>query len=292
MNVPRRVVWLATLVVVTIALFTVDAGLLASTARAAAAHPAPMAVALVAYALAFVLRGEAWGALLPVEVPRRSRFRALMAMLAANHALPGPVGEPVRARLVTTEALPFRGALASVGAARLVDVAALGLLIAGAGAAAGALPGWLRVTVPVALVLPAAAFLVARRQGWAIGPARAAQALLWAVPSWALEAGVVWAVADAAGFRLGLAEAVLVTCASVLAQVAAVLPGGIGTYEAGATSVLVLVGVAAAPALAIATATHALKFAFAFAFGIPAVGWRWPSHAGSMNAETREVVPA
>lgn len=283
MKASTAVSWLACALAITLAAVFVDWSLLSRALREVVAHPRPIAVALVAYALAFVLRAEAWGAVLPVVVPRRTRVRALMAMLAVNHALPGPAGEPVRASIVTSPSLPLRTALGSVVAARVVDVAAIGLLIAVAGLAAGALPAWLRVAAPLALLLPGGALVVSRRRGVALSTRRAAVALAWAVPSWALEAAVVWAVAGAAGVHLSLAESVLVTCASVLAQVAAVLPGGIGTYEAGATSVMVVVGVAAAPALAIAAATHGLKFAFAFGAGIPALGWRWPSTAADSS---------
>ncbi|HUS62474.1 MAG TPA: lysylphosphatidylglycerol synthase transmembrane domain-containing protein [Acidimicrobiales bacterium] len=269
--------WIAGLLIVAIIGLTVDWSLAQAGFRQIAANPVPVGAAIVGYALAFVLRAEAWGAVLPVPVSRGGRFRALMAMLAANHALPGPVGEPVRARMVMGPELSFRAALTSVVAARLVDVAAIAVLISGAGLATGSLPGWLRMVTPLALVLPCVALVVVSRRGVRLGPRRAAVAMAWAVPSWSLEAGMVWAVAEAAGVRLTLAEALLVTCGSVLAQVVAVLPGGLGTYEAAATSVLMAVGVAAAPAFTIAAGTHALKFAFAFTCGLPALGWRWPS---------------
>lgn len=262
---------LAVGVAVALALAT-DWGVVARAGRAAASHPLPLAAAVGAYALAFVLRAVAWGPLLPVVVPLGRRLRAILAMLAVNHALPGPVGEVARARLVSDgRTLTFRPALCSVIAARVVDVGALAVLAMGAAAVAGDLPRWMKLAAPAAVVLPPLAWALGRRRGADLGGADAARVAGWALASWVLEGGVVWAVAGAAGVHLSAAGAVLVTCGGVLAQVAAVLPGGVGTYEVGVSSVLVALGVPAGEALAVAAGTHAVKFAFAFAAGVPAL---------------------
>ena len=295
--------WVAVVVVVAAGTLVVDRATLGATASALARSPLPLLGALAAYTLAFVLRAAAWGALLPghVAVPLGRRVRALFAMLAVNHALPGPVGELARARVVATptssprlfcnflrntqeiaekSAAPpspspevtFRQALLSVVAARVVDVGAIAvLLVAGAVAAGSALPGWARVAAPVGVVLPFGALWVARRRGASLTWRAGARSMAWAVPSWGLECFVLVAVAQAAGVEVSLAGAVLATCAGVLAQVAAVLPGGVGTYEAGVTSALVVLGVPADVALAVAASTHVVKFAYAFAVGVPAL---------------------
>jgi uncharacterized membrane protein YbhN (UPF0104 family) len=267
----RVTAWAAMVIVVAVGLLVVDRDTLATTGAQVAGKPLPLAAALVAYTLAFTLRAEAWAPFLPVAVPLGRRVRALFAMLAVNHALPGPVGELARARVVSSPDVPMGQALLSVVAARVVDVAAIALLLLGGALVAGELPDWARVAAPAGVLLPAAALAVARRRGASVTGRQAARSVLWAVPSWALECFVLLAVARAAGVELSLAAALVATCAGVLAQVAAVLPGGVGTYEAGVTSALVVLGVPVGPALAVAASTHLVKFAYAFAVGVPAL---------------------
>lgn len=243
----------------------VDPATVRHGALAVSRDPLPLLAALAAYTLGFGLRAAAWGPLLPSPVPWRLRFRALLAMLAANHTLPGPVGEVVRARLVTSARLPFSRALASVAAARVVDVFAVGCLLGLSALLAGEAPGWARWASPVAVAVPALIILVARRRGLRFPIVRAAA---WALPSWALEAGVVFVVAGSAGISLSPPAALLVTCTSLLAQVVAVLPGGIGTYEAGMTTGLVALGVPVSDALAVAVVTHGVKFVYALVAGV------------------------
>ena len=259
-----------------------DWGVVARAGSALVDRPLPLAVALAAYLLAFVLRAAAWGPLLPAPVSLGRRLRAILAMLAVNHALPGPVGELARARIVTGPAgdegdggtaIPFRAALASVVAARVVDAGALALLAMGAALSAGESPSWLRLMAPFAAVLPLAAWAVARRRGARLTAGAAARVAAWALPSWALEAGVILVVARAAGIELSPAAALVATCGGVLAQVVAVLPGGVGTYEAGVASVLVPLGVPLGEAVGVATTAHAVKFAFAFGAGGLALAW-------------------
>lgn len=253
----------------------VDPATLARGARALVAEPTTLAAALAAYTAGFALRATAWGPLLPAPVPWSRRLRAILAMLAVNHALPGPVGEVVRARAVSGDGLPLRRSLLSVVAARVVDVFAVGVLLGAAAFLAGEAPAWVRWAAPAAVALPVAAAVVARRRGAELRPAALARSAAWAVPSWALEAAVVAAVAAAAGHELSPAAAVLVTCASLLVQVVAVLPGGIGTYEFGTTTALVALGVPAGEALAVAVVTHGVKFVYAFGVGLPALlPWR------------------
>ena len=263
--------WAAVVVVVAVGLLVVDRATLTAVGADLARRPVPLHGALAAYTLAFGLRAEAWAPFLPVAVPLGRRVRALFAMLAVNHALPGPVGELARARVVSSPDVPLRQALLSVAAARVVDVASIALLLLGGALVAGELPAWARVAAPAGVVLPAAALTVARRRGASVTVHQAVRSVLWAVPSWALECFVLLAVARAAGIELSPAAALVATCAGVLAQVAAVLPGGVGTYEAGVTSALVVLGVPVGPALAVAASTHLVKFAYAFAVGVPAL---------------------
>lgn len=286
----RLVVAAAAAVVTALLVVTADWGAVRRAADTLATRPFPLAAALSAYTVAFLLRAAAWGPLLPAPVALGRRFRAILAMLAVNHAVPGPVGELARARIVTgaeagagagvrSKGIDFRGALVSVAAARVVDVGALAVLAMAAATVAGEAPGWLRVVAPGAALLPAAAWLVARRRGATLTFAQAARVAAWALPSWALEAGVILVVARAAGVELSPAVAMLATCGGVLAQVAAVLPGGVGTYEAGVASVLVPLGVPLGEAVGVAATSHAVKFAYAFVAGGLALGWPAPAPA-------------
>ncbi|MGH9179645.1 MAG: lysylphosphatidylglycerol synthase domain-containing protein [Acidimicrobiales bacterium] len=266
-----------------------DWGVVSRAGRTLAEQPGPLAAALAAYTLAFVLRAAAWGPLLPVPVSLGRRFRAILAMLAVNHALPGPVGEVARAKLVAAPAghepeddqNSFRQALASVAAARVVDAGAIAVLAMAAASLAGEAPAWLRLAAPLAVVLPFGAWAVARRRGASFTARQAAEVAAWAVPSWALELGVMLVVARAAGVELSPAAALLATCGGVLAQVAAVLPGGVGTYEAGVSSVLVPLGVPLGEAVGVAATAHAVKFAFAFVAGALALAGTSPGIAGN-----------
>jgi len=250
---------------------TLDWSVFGRAWRTLAGDPLPLAGALVLYTAGFVLRSAAWGPLLPVPVPLGRRLRGIFASLAVNHALPGPVGEVARARIVVTEGLTFRGALTSVAAARVADAACLAALAIVAAVAVGSAPMWLRAVSFVALALPVAAVVVARRRGAELSVPQLVRVGLLALPSWAVELAMLWAVASAAGVRLSWAAALLATCGGLLAQPFAVLPGGVGTYEAGVTSVLVALGVPAGEALAVAVTTHAVKFAYSFGVGVPAL---------------------
>jgi glycosyltransferase AglD len=266
------VVALLTIGATSVVLAIADGDVITRALDAIAHEPLPLVVALGAYTLAFAVRASAWQPLLPVAVPFALRLRALLAAIAVNHALPGPVGELARARMVSREdGLPLGRAVLSVAAARVADVGAIAFLLVAAAWAAGDAPAWVRWASPGALALPPIAWVIAARRGASLAPREALRVALLVVPSWLLECGVVWAVASAAGIELSLAGAVLATCCGVLAQVAAVLPGGIGTYEAGTASALVAVGVAPGEAVAVAATTHAVKFAYAFAVGTPAL---------------------
>jgi hypothetical protein len=101
-----------------------------------------------------------------------------------------------------------------------------------------------------------------------------------ALAAWVLESVVVWQVARAANLELSAYEAVGVTAVTILAQVVAVTPGGIGSYEAAATASLVALGVDAGPAFAVAVATHTLKTAYALVAGGTALFVPTPSFWG------------
>lgn len=242
-----------------------DWNALTAALRAVANRPAVVIAALGLYSLGFVLRAVAWSAVLPVPVPLQDRLRALYAMLGINHVIPGPVGEVARARLVSSAGLPIKPALASVVAARIADVVAL-LLLAGA-ASAILLPKATPAIVAIAMLLIPVTVVVARRLDIDVRARPLVRATCWAVPGWAAEVAVILAVASAAGFALSLAGATLALAAGVLSKAVALLPGGIGTFEAAMTASLALSGVPEVEGVAIAATTHAVLFAYAYLAG-------------------------
>src|ERR687891_695875 len=92
-----------------------------------------------------------------------------------------------------------------------------------------------------------------------------------AAAAWVMESAVVYVAAGWAGIDLSIAEAGLATAVIIAAQVLAVAPAGIGTYEAAGTAALVALGVDAGPALAAMVTAHAIKTAYALVTGAIAV---------------------
>ncbi|MGH8910272.1 MAG: lysylphosphatidylglycerol synthase domain-containing protein, partial [Egibacteraceae bacterium] len=262
----------------------VDVAALRSTWRAAAADPAGLAVALALYLAAFVGRAALMSRTLP-SVPLRHSLAALHVALAGNKLLPLRLGEALRiTSVVRRTGVSVAEATASTVLLRGADVLAVVLLAAvlGPQALAGSLGAvvWV-VAVPAAALVVAGVWWVRRLGGRVPGPTVA----VGAVAAWILESGVVWQAARWAGIALSPADAVLVTAVVTVAQVAAVAPGGLGTYEAAATGALVALGAPAGPALAAALTAHAVNTAYALAAGavavaVPAPGllgrWRLP----------------
>jgi len=277
----------------------VDGALLAAAARRVLADPLALAAVLTAYAGAFALRAALWRRVLP-GLGFGQALAALHVSLAGNHVLPLRLGEVLRVTSVVRRTpVPLAAAAASTLGLRAADVlAVVGLVaITGPGAAAGltASAAWL-LALPAAAVWAAGAVWrrrLERRHATgprAAGPHAAVRplpsasvravgpvVLVGAAGAWVLESALVWQAARWAGFGLAPAEAVLVTAVTIAAQVLAVAPGGIGTYEAAATAAMVTLGAPAPAALAAAVTAHAVKTVYALASGtvaavVPAPG--------------------
>lgn len=80
----------------------------------------------------------------------------------------------------------------------------------------------------------------------------------------------------------------LVTSAAVSAQVAAIAPGGLGTYEAGGVAALVFLGVDPAVGLAVVLTAHAVKTAYSLLFGLVATFVPAPGMLGRLRIEARD----
>jgi uncharacterized protein (TIRG00374 family) len=283
-------------------------------------------VAFVAtYFAAFALRAEAWRWLLSDG----HRFGPLLGIvhlsLFANHVLPLKPGDVLRGFLLFRRGAPGAEAGVSTVAARLLDLVGLVVLVVVlapvvTGGADAALPVAVAAVFVAALVvglvalpriaetrlaarLPAAGRRLVHSVSGAVaaiprGRALAALVLL-VLPSWVLEAGVLWAVSEAAGLDLPVTTCIGVTAFTILLQSIQLVPGNLGVYEATMTGALVATGVPAGEAFAVAAATHALKFAYSFAAGAIVLGgtgvrhgMRWLRDRGRVAASRVEIVAA
>ena len=268
-----------------------DGALLVSGFADVFRRPQLLALLTSSYAAAFLLRAIAWRALLGRTAAgvRVGRLLAILhAALLANHALPVKAGEVLRPFLGARAGITATDATVSTVAARLLDFAALfaiaaalipltagidGLtvLIAPAlllASLAGAIL-WLRTTNVTWARFPSLARLWTRvREALrSLSPRTVLVAFALTIPSWLLEAGVVYAAAHALGFELSLQAAMAVTAFTILFQVFHLTPGGIGVYEASMTAALQVQGMPGGEAVTLAVLTHGLKFAYAFGIG-------------------------
>ena len=186
---------------------SVNLGTLADTAAAAARDPRGLAVALGAYALAFVLRAGLWCRALP-GLSFGQSLSALHVSLAGNHLLPLRLGEPLRVvSVVRRTRVPVAAATASTILLRAADILAVVAIAALLGPElAERLLGGARIPLAVVsgLLLVVAAIWTARvvrrhghaRRGWL------ALALPGATVAWLLESVLVWSCAGWAGIDL------------------------------------------------------------------------------------------
>ena len=275
---------------------TVDTGALARAARTARGEPVRVLAAVGAFGFAFVLRTVAWRRVLP-GLSFGHALGGIHLALGGNHLLPLRLGEPMRVVSVVRRAgVGFDAATASTVALRSADLlAVVGLGLAAGPASLADLAGWAGWLVFVAVAAAAAAAwlwlrrLAHRRDDVNIpGPA----ALGLSAVAWLAEAVLVWQAAHWAGLEISFVQALGVTAVSVAAQVAAVAPGGFGTYEAAAVGAYVALGHDAGDALVAALAAHALKTAYSLAAGAVAVFVPGPSLAGRLRLRRPSGPPA
>ncbi len=266
---------------------SIDAGALARAARQATAEPAGVALAVVAFGAAFALRAAAWQRVLP-GLSASHALAGIHLSLGANHVLPFRLGEPVRiVSVVRRQGIGVEAATASTLTLRAVDVLAVVALGLAVGPAAVLdLVGWASWAV-FALVAGLAVVgwrwlrVVVDRGDRVALPDAAAVAL--SVGAWLAEAVLVHQAAGWAGVDLGWSEAVLVATVAVAAQVAAVAPGGLGTYEAAAVGAYVALGHDADAGLVAAVAAHAVKTAYSLGAGAVALFLPAPSVLGRLR---------
>lgn len=276
-TVPRRVGAAIVIAVTTIAVVVVaravDGTALVAAARQAASEPITVVAALGSFGLAFVLRALAWRRVLP-SLSFGQALAGIHVALGANHVLPLRLGEAMRVVSVTRRtAVTVDAAVASTITLRTSDTIALAawalvvspaVLVSMVGS-----PGWLLFAAAAVAVVAAAGWLWLRalgsRQSGVRPPGGAA--LGFSVIAWPAEAVLVHQAAHWAGLEISALEALGVTAVSVLAQIAAIAPGGFGTYEAAAVAAYVAFGYDPAAALVAALTAHALKTAYSVVAG-------------------------
>lgn len=265
----------------------VDGAALAEAARQAARRPGGVAIALAAFGFAFLLRAVAWRRVLPT-LSFGQALAGVHVALGANHVLPFRMGEPLRVlSVVRRSSTGFEAAAASTVTLRAVDlVAVVGLGLAAAPAVYLGVVGWGIVAVAAVLALVAGA-------GWWWLRSVAARlpdvrlpglvAVGASVVAWLAESVLVWQVAGWAGIDLSMSEAIVVTTVSVAAQVVAIAPGGLGTYEAAGVAAYVAIGHDPESALVAALGAHALKTAYSIVAGGIGVFLPAPSLVGRLR---------
>ena len=275
---------------------TVDADALTRAARTARGEPLRVVAAVGAFGLAFVLRAVAWRRVLP-GLSFGHALGGIHLALGGNHLLPLRLGEPMRVVSVVRRAgVSVDAATASTVALRSADLlAVVGLVLAAGPAALADLTGWGGWLVFAAVAAAAlAAWLWLRRLSGRRDDVNmpGLVALGLSAAAWLAEAVLVWQAAHWAGLQISFVEALGVTAVSVAAQVAAIAPGGFGTYEAAAVGAYVALGHDAGDALVAALAAHALKTVCSLAAGAIAVFVPGPSLTGRLRLRRPAGPPA
>jgi uncharacterized membrane protein YbhN (UPF0104 family) len=269
----------------------VDGDDLAAAGEAMISNPLALGLAVGAFAGAFVVRAFLWTRLLP-ELSLRHAVAGVHLATGANHVLPFRLGEPLRvvsvARRGGTPARVATSSTVALRAADIVAVAVLGWLVAPS-AFGRVIGSWGWVVFGVVTLVGVGGFLWLRHDTDRVRlPALTIAA--GSMVAWALEAVLVWQCAQFAGIDLTPQHAVLVTAAAVSAQVVAITPGGIGTYEAASVAAYTTLGYDAALALVAAVATHAVKTIYTIAVGAVALVVPAPGLAGHLRLP-RERTP-
>jgi len=271
---------------------SVDGAAFREAAQQAADQPAGVIGALAAFGIAFVLRAIAWQRVLP-DLPFGQALAAIHLSLGANHVLPFRLGEPLRvisvvrrhrvgieAATVSTITLRSADMLAVVGLGALVAPSAFFGLVG--------IAGWLLLGLVVVVAFIGWRWLskVAQRRPDVVRPGAVALGL--SAVAWIAESILVRQVATWVGINLSWSEAVLVTTVAVAAQIAAIAPGGFGTYEAAAVAAYVVLGYDAEAALIAALGAHALKTAYSLFVGVIAAFAPAPSLIGRLRLNKSE----
>jgi uncharacterized membrane protein YbhN (UPF0104 family) len=261
---------------------SIDARALARTASAALDEPVGLALAVGAFALAFAVRAWVWTRVAP-GLPFGHALAAIHVSLGANHVLPLRLGEVMRVTSVVRRTnLSLAAATASTAMLRASDIlAVVGLAALFGPRVAERLAGqwaWLLLAPAGALLLGGLWWLRGLGDSKGLHLRRAVPLVVaTATSAWLLESVMMLQAARWAGLDVAWSDAVLVTAVTIVAQVVAIAPAGIGTYEAAASAAFVALGFDASIALAAALTAHAIKTVYSLVGGgvalfVPAPG--------------------
>lgn len=265
-----------------------------------------LAVALALVTVAYALRFGKWHLLvrrlgLPVG-PRRSLQVFLSGLMMS--VTPAKLGEMWKSVLLAQDGIPVARSLPAIAVERLVDFAAI-FLLACLGMALVWGFWWL---VPLGLVAIVALGVVLRwRSLWTrlvawlgrrrraerparflglvaegahniLAPATVLPALALGLTAWALEGVALWAILEGLGADTSWPVAIAAFCAGTLAGVVSLLPGGLGTTEAGMVGILVARGIAHDVAAAATLVGRACTLGYGALAGA-VVSLLWPAAA-------------
>lgn len=279
------VVVVVSVVAVVVVARTVDTALVADAVGRARTRPGSVALALAAFSVAFLARSLAWLLVLP-GLSVGQAWSAIHLALGANHVLPLRLGEPLRVFSVVRRAgTPVDAATASTLTLRAADV--LTMLAIGAVVAPTVFVdvvgpvGWLAF-VAVGIVAVIGWRWLVRIASGGSGSVRlpGPSVFVLAASAWLAESVVVWEAARWVGVELSWRHAVLIATVAVAAQIAAIAPGGFGTYEAASVAAYAAVGVDLDVALVASLGAHGLKTAYSLFFGLIALWVPGPGMLG------------
>jgi uncharacterized protein (TIRG00374 family) len=256
--------------------------------------------------VAYALRFAKWHLLvrrlgLPVR-PRRSLQVFLSGLMMS--VTPAKLGELWKSVLLTQDGIPAARSLPAVAIERLVDFAAIALLAAlGIALVWGY---WWLVPVAVLGVAAVVAFLrwrtlwtrliawlgrrrrlerparflglVAEGAHGILAPSTLIPALALGLSAWGLEGLALWAILDGLGADASWPIAIAAFCAGTMAGVVSLLPGGLGTTEAGMVGILVARGVAHDVAVAATLLGRACTLGYGALVGVLS-SLLWPAAA-------------
>ena len=267
-----------------------------SALQQAGDKPAEVVIALSAFLVAFILRAVAWKKVLP-SITLGHSLAGIHLSLGANHVLPLRLGEPLRVLSITKRgSTSLDAATASTLTLRSADI--LTLITIGVVIAPSAFSdilgwfGWAIVGLVLAIAIASWRWLkgIVQRNDAVTLPGPTAIGLTSV--AWLLESVLVWQSAHWAGLDITWPDALLVTTVAVAAQIAAIAPGGFGTYEAAAVAAYVTLGYDADIALVASLTAHALKTTYSLLAGAIALIMPQPSFIGRFRLQkTDELLP-
>ena len=264
--------------------------------RQASNEPAQVIIALGVFFVAFLFRAIAWKKVLP-SISLGQSLAGIHLSLGANHVLPLRLGEPFRIlSIIKRSNTSLDAATASTVTLRSADI--LSVIIIGIVVAPSAFSdllgwiGWLLVSAIAIVAIGSWRWLKKIVQSNTAVRLPGPLALGLSASAWLLESVLVWQCAHWAGLDVSWNDALLVTTVAVAAQIAAIAPGGFGTYEAAAVAAYVALGYDADTALVASLTAHALKTSYSLLVGGLAMVTPKPSLIGRFRLQkTSELLP-